>query len=224
MTRNWIIVGLFAVAVAFGIGGERSGVGPDWRPPASDANGILGDLSPLTEPAVLRAGASPGGPFTLVDHTGLAVSDRDFRGKYMLITFGYTSCPDICPTIMGRISAALDLLGERTGNLQPIFVTLDPERDGPDRLASYVDFFHPAFIGLTGSQEQIAAVAERFLVHFEKVYETGAESDPNAYYSIDHSAFIYLMGPDGNYLDVFAHRARPEDLVRDIARHMDALM
>ena len=224
MSQNRRIIGLFAIAVVLAIGAGLAGLGPDRELPEVDTGGALADFSPEAAPAALPEGANPGGPFTLVDHTGRTVTDLDFRGKFMLITFGYISCPDICPTIMGRISVALDLLGERTRDLQPVFVTLDPERDGPERLASYVNFFHPAFIGLTGNQDQIAAAADRYLVHFEKVYETGTETDPDAYYSVDHSAFIYLIGPDGNYLDVFAHRARPEDLARDIARHMDPVM
>src|SRR6516162_9270048 len=110
-----------------------------------------------------------GGPFTLTDHTGKRISDTEFRGKFLLVVFGFTFCPDVCPSELQLISAALDALGPRAARIVPLFVTIDPERDSPEQLATYVKSFHPRLIGLTGTPSEIAAVAKEYRVYVRKV-------------------------------------------------------
>jgi protein SCO1/2 len=155
-----------------------------------------------------------GGPFALTDHTGKRVTDRDFRGKSLLVFFGFTFCPDVCPAGLQVIAAALDKLGPKAERLQPLFVTLDPERDTPAQLAQYVASFHPRLIGLTGTQAEIDAVAKAYRVYFKRV------EDPKstAGYSIDHSAIIYLMGPDGAYVTHFTPTMGADAMAERLAR------
>ena len=137
-----------------------------------------------------------GGPFALIDQTGKAVTDRDFRGKYMLVFFGFTHCPDICPAELQVIAATLDELGAKAKDVVPIFITLDPERDTQEAMAAYVKNFGQRFVGLTGSPEAIAAAAKAYRISYSKFQEDKTQSD----YSIDHSALVYLMGKDGEYI------------------------
>jgi cytochrome oxidase Cu insertion factor (SCO1/SenC/PrrC family) len=138
-----------------------------------------------------------GGPFTLLDHTGTERTDRDFLGKLLIIYFGYTTCPDICPTALMQIGMAVDKLGPAGENVQPIFISVDPERDTTSVLAKYVVMFHPRLVGLTGTPEQIRAVADSYKAYYAKY----TPSD-GAVYLIDHTGFIYLVGPDGRYRGV----------------------
>lgn len=140
--------------------------------------------------------------YMLMDTRGQAITDKDFAGSYQLITFGYTYCPDICPTTLGEMSVIMKRLGDLSERLQPIFITVDPERDTPAVLDRYTAFFHPKIIGLTGSPAVIRRVADNFKVRYEKYHEPG--SDPNRY-SVDHSAGMYLLGPDGKFLTKFAY-------------------
>ena len=140
-----------------------------------------------------------GGPFELTDHTGRVRTERDFRGQLMLVYFGFTYCPDICPTDLQAIGLALDKLGNDAARVQPLFVTVDPERDTAEHLAEYVPLFHPRLIGLTGSLEAVRKAADAYKVYFAKVPIGKEASD----YTVDHTAFIYLMDRDGNYLGFF---------------------
>jgi cytochrome oxidase Cu insertion factor (SCO1/SenC/PrrC family) len=140
-----------------------------------------------------------GGPFELTDHTGHVRTERDFRGQLMLVYFGFTYCPDICPTDLQAIGQALDKLGGEADSVQPLFVTVDPERDTAQHLAEYVPLFHPRLIGLTGSVDAVRKAAEAYKVYFAKVPIGKAPND----YTVDHTAFIYLMDRDGNYLGFF---------------------
>jgi cytochrome oxidase Cu insertion factor (SCO1/SenC/PrrC family) len=140
-----------------------------------------------------------GGPFELIDHTGQARTERDFRGKLMLVYFGFTYCPDVCPTDLQAIGLALDKLGAGADNLQPLFVTVDPERDTREHLAEYVKLFHPRLIGLTGAADAIRRAADAYKVYYAKV-PLGKDAGD---YTVDHTAFIYLMDRDGNYLGFF---------------------
>lgn len=139
-----------------------------------------------------------GGPFALIDHTGTARTEQDFRGKLLLVYFGFTYCPDVCPADLQNIGLALDQLGAAGDRVQPLFVTLDPERDTPAHLADYVPAFHPRLIGLTGDDAAIRAAADAYKVYYAKVTNEGSND-----YTVDHTAFIYLMGPDGKYLGFF---------------------
>lgn len=149
--------------------------------------------------------------YQLIDSHGSVVSERDFAGRFQLIAFGYTYCPDICPTTLAEMSRIMGLLGARSSYLQPLFVTVDPERDTPEVLGRYTVFFHPRIIGLTGSPEQVRGVADRFKVRYEKHWATGAAQDK---YTVDHSAGMYLLGPDGRFVGKFAY-ATPADKIAE---------
>ena len=153
-----------------------------------------------------------GGPFELLDHTGTPRSDRDFRGRLMLIYFGFTYCPDICPTDLMAIGQALDQLGPDADAVQPVFITLDPERDTTEHLAEFVPVFHPRLLGLTGSLDAIGTVAEAYRVYFAKI-PVGKDGGD---YTIDHTSFIYLMDRDGKYLGFFPPGTSAERMVEII--------
>ena len=158
---------------------------------------------------------SIGGPFTLVNHLGETVTDADFRGRFLLLFFGYTYCPDVCPTTLTAIGDALDLLGPDGDKVTPVFITVDPVRDTPEYLAEYLAYFHPRMVGLSGTPDQVAAVAESYRVYYAKGGKAGNED-----YIMDHTAVIYLMDPAGNYLAHFANETTPEDMAAGISRHL----
>lgn len=170
-----------------------------------------------------------GGPFSLVDHNGRDVTDRTFRGRFMLIFFGYTYCPDICPTDLQIIGQAMDRLGGGAENVQPIFISVDPGRDTKAVLADYVGNFHPRLLGLTGAPAQIRAAARAYRAVYRKFFpppvvdnsetENAADDDANYFYS--HSAATYLMGPDGGFLQMFPHGTAPEAMAGDILKHQN---
>jgi protein SCO1/2 len=145
---------------------------------------------PWTPPGT-AAVAQIGGPFTLVGGDGQTVTDRSFPGKWLLVFFGYTHCPDVCPTTLSDLAQALDQLGPEADRLQPLFVTVDPERDTPQVMHDYVASFGNRIVGLTGSAAQIAAAAKAYRVYYAK-HPEGSD------YSMDHSAILYVMRPDGS--------------------------
>jgi cytochrome oxidase Cu insertion factor (SCO1/SenC/PrrC family) len=162
-------------------------------------------------------GVSMGGPFTLVNTAGETVTDATFRGRWMLVYFGFTYCPDVCPTELQTISAALDRLGPLAERIVPVFVTIDPERDTPAALAEYVKLFDERMVGLTGSPEQIAAAARAY-----RVYYARAKSKDTSDYLMDHSSFIYLIGPDGGFRALFRHGIAPEELAGSLRSRVAA--
>jgi protein SCO1/2 len=137
-----------------------------------------------------------GGPFALVNGDGKAVSDKDFRGKYMLVYFGYTFCPDVCPTTLNAVADAMDRLGPKAERLRPVFITVDPKRDSPAVVKQFAAAFGPRVEGLTGSAAQIATVAKAYRVYYAE-HRTGQGPDD---YTMDHSSVLYLMGPDGRFI------------------------
>ena len=154
--------------------------------------------------------AGPGGPFTLTAHTGAKVSDSEFRDKYMLIYFGYSYCPDVCRIELHKLTVALKLLEEEgydTGKIQPLFISVDPERDTVAELADYVLDFHPSLIALTGSLEEIAEVAGKYRVYYQKREQEGIDG-----YLMDHQSYIFVMNPDGSYNRLFTSRDTPQDI------------
>ena len=172
--------------------------------------------APGAGPAVIATkGADIGGSFTLTDHRGKRVSDKDFRGRYMLIFFGYTFCPDVCPLELQTVGRALDILGAKGERITPIFISVDPARDTPALLKDYVAAFHPRMVGLTGSSADIAAAAKAYRIYYRKSAGTKAEAKD---YLMDHSAFIYLVGPDGKLVALFRPKTAPEELARELAR------
>ncbi len=153
-----------------------------------------------------------GGPFTLVDHNGKARGDGDFRGEHLLIYFGYTFCPDVCPTALSDMALALDALGDDAAKVRPVFITVDPSRDTPARLKPYVANFHPRLVGLTGSEAAVAAPAKAYRVYFAKSKTEAAPGE----YLMDHTSIIYLMSPDGRYLTHFTHGITAETMAKRI--------
>lgn len=148
----------------------------------------------------MPGGVSVGGPFTLVNTAGETVTEASFRGRWMLVYFGYTFCPDVCPTELQTMSAALDRLGPLGAKVVPVFITVDPERDTPAALAEYTKLFDERLVGLTGSKEQVAGAAKSY-----RVYYARAKAKDNSDYLMDHSSFIYLVGPDGGFRALFRH-------------------
>ncbi|MCP5366945.1 MAG: SCO family protein [Hyphomicrobiales bacterium] len=171
-------------------------------------------IAGLCAAAASPAGAAaPGGRFILWDKSHQAVTDQDFRGRFMLVFFGYTFCPDICPTSLNTIAEAMELLGKDAQQVVPIFISVDPARDTVEHLRDYVDAFDSRIVGLTGTPEMIARVAAAYKVTYTKVKEAGTEDDN---YTIDHTASVFLMGPDGKFLVKFLHGITPEDLAKRI--------
>lgn len=163
----------------------------------------------------LPPGISLGGPFSLVRQDGVPVTERDYAGRWLLVYFGFTYCPDVCPTELGRIADAIDALGPAGERVTPILITIDPQRDTPAVLADYVSRFHPRMQGLTGSVEQIAEVARRY-----RVYYARAQNQTTTEYLMDHSSFMYLVGPDGRVRTLFRPDAAVEDMSRAIAAQL----
>jgi cytochrome oxidase Cu insertion factor (SCO1/SenC/PrrC family) len=155
------------------------------REPAAEAT---------VETASVSTGVSIGGPFHLIDDKGHDVTDADYRGHWMLVFFGYTNCPDECPLTLQKMAAAFQNLGPLADKLAPLFVTVDPARDTPARLASYLENFDPRITGLTGSDEQIAAAAKAY-----RVYYSPAEHEKSGADVVSHSTFLYLMNPAGKF-------------------------
>ena len=166
------------------------------------------------QPVQSSGTALVGGPFSLVGADGKPVTDRDFRGRYMLIFFGFTHCPDICPAELQVIAQALEQLGDKAKNVVPIFITLDPERDTPEAMGNYVKSFGPNFVGLTGSPEAIAAAAKAYRVSYAKVEDKESAAD----YSVDHSALVYLMDPEGRYVTHFSYGLSAEQMAEKLGK------
>jgi protein SCO1/2 len=157
-----------------------------------------------------------GGPFELIDQTGKRRTDAEFRGKLMIVYFGYTRCPDICPADLMQISLTIDKLGPAGKDVQPLFISVDPERDTASILADYVSAFNPRLIGLTGTPEQIRAVVDSYKAYYAKY----VPPDGGAYL-IDHAGFIYLIGRSGEYLGFFPPGTSAARMVEVIRQHLN---
>lgn len=154
-----------------------------------------------------------GGPISLVDQDGKPVTDSDFRGRYMLVYFGFTYCPDVCPTSLNRNMQALDLLDPaKAERIEPILISIDPARDTPAHLKDYVRAFSPRMVGLTGSAEQVAAAAKAYGVYYAKV----ENADDPEHYLMDHTSITYLMGPDGAFIQHFRHDLAPDEMAAQL--------
>jgi len=161
-----------------------------------------------------NAGAAAiGGPFKLTDQNGQLRTDADFRGQYMLVFFGYTNCPDVCPTTLQMLTDAVTSLGAKAAKVTPIFITVDPERDTAKALKDYAANFTPRLVTLTGSAADIAAVAKEYRVYYAKAGE-----GPN--YAMDHTALIYLMGPDGAYVTHYTPDLTADDIAKDLGKRI----
>lgn len=192
LTASAVVIGLWATGlVQFGAGGKSGS-------------------------SIVIAGAPQiGGAFELVNHKGEAVTNADFNGKLMLVFFGYTFCPDVCPTEMQTLSVVMEELGDDAGDAVPVFVTVDPSRDTVPVMAGFVEAFHPSFVGLTGSEAQIADIKKRY-----KVFSQRDENGDPEYYLVDHTSYTYLMDRKGDLITVFAYGTPPEDMVAKIREQL----
>ena len=158
-----------------------------------------------------------GGAFSLVNQDGQNVTEADFAGKPILVFFGFTYCPDVCPLSLDLLGAALDKLAETApetaARLQPVFISVDPARDTPAQMKDYLSYFHPSLTGLTGSRAQIDAVKKAFRVYAARAKDT----DANGHYNVDHSSLFYLMDGDNRYLAHFTHNLTPTQLAAGLA-------
>lgn len=194
---SWLFTVLALVALAVYVGPTLLKVVPE-RGPSQKGEALIG------------------GSFTLINGDGDTVTDADFKGRFMLVYFGFTHCPDICPTTLLMVAQALEQLGADAKNIVPIFITLDPERDTPEIVGAYVKNFSDNMVGLTGSKAQIDAAANAYKIYFSKV-----KSDDSAMgYMIDHSGFVYLMDGQGKYLTHFSHTMPLQALVSGIRKHV----
>ena len=187
-----LLIAILALAAAGGLAlvGALLGTIPLPRAPTSG--------SAILHKAIRTGTPSVGGPFTLVSTKGESVTDQSFRGKWLLIFFGYTSCPDVCPTALANVSVAIEKFGGDTSRLQPLFVTVDPQRDTRDIMASYLQSFDPRILGLTGTPAQIDSVTKAYRVYVALDKTESSDDD----YLVSHSAYLYLMDPKGKFVNV----------------------
>ncbi len=176
---------------------------------------MLAACSPAAGDPPLK-GATMGGPFTLTSHQGRQVSDTDFAGKYRLVYFGYSFCPDVCPVDLQTLSAGLRQFesedSERAEKVQPIFITVDPRRDTAEALSRYVAAFHPRLIGLTGSEEEIARAARAYAI----TYQAQPPATPGGEYLVDHLRIAVLYGPEGEPVAIIPHDEGPSGVAAEL--------
>ena len=156
-----------------------------------------------------------GGEFTLTNHAGETFSNKDLLGKHSLVFLGFTHCPAICPTAMLSVTNAMNQLGEKASEVTPVFISVDPERDTPERLKEYFADYHPSIVGLTGTPEQVKQVAAAY-----KAYYAPMTADETGNYDMSHSSFLYLMSPEGEYVAHFPHTVGEEILVEEISKRL----
>jgi protein SCO1 len=156
-----------------------------------------------------------GGPFSLTDQNGVNRTDREYRGKYLLVFFGYTYCPDVCPTTLAVIKSALDMMGSRADRIVPLFITVDPKRDTPEKLKTYLSSFGPRFVGLTGDDKAIASVAKEYRVYYQtRPAENGGD------YTVDHSGVVYLMDGSGAFIANYSLDNSPDAMAQDLLKRL----
>jgi cytochrome oxidase Cu insertion factor (SCO1/SenC/PrrC family) len=156
------------------------------------------------------------GEFSLIDHHGKPVTDMDYRGSWPLIFFGYTHCPDVCPTALGVVALVMDELGPDADKVQPLFITVDPARDTPEIMSEFVAAFHPRIIGLSGSAKQVKAAAQSHRAYYAKAPAVEGMEEVVGEYAMDHSAYLYLMDPEGVYAHVFSPTDTAEEITAEI--------
>lgn len=172
----------------------------------------------LAPPATETTGkALIGGPFSLVDGTGRRITNKDFAGRPMLVYFGFTHCPDVCPAGLQVIAAALDRMGDKAKDVHTLFITVDPERDTPELIGKYVASFHSRIVGLSGTPDEIAAVTKAYRVYAKKVPDETAPGE----YSVDHSSFMYLMNGRGEFVRHFPHSVDAAVLAAELTKAVD---
>lgn len=176
----------------------------------------LGFLIPVGKPDLEVSQSFIGGDFEMVNHRGETVTQETFKGRHMLVYFGYTFCPDVCPTELQAVTVALNDMGKKADAITPVFVTIDPERDDVAAVREYIGFFHPRLVGLTGTPAQVETITDAFGVFYAKARDTGETSD----YLMDHSSLIFLMDEDGRYVTHIRTGTAPEVMARQL---IDAL-
>jgi protein SCO1/2 len=174
----------------------------------------LGNQRPRFGRVIATGQATIGGPFSLTDQNGRIRNDKDFAGRYMLVYFGYTNCPDVCPTTLAVIAEAMKRLGRLSQKIVPIFVTVDPARDTPKVLKAYLNAFGSEFVGLTGTEPSIALIAKEYHVWYHR------HKPVNGLYAVDHSNAIYLMGPDGKFIADYNETMGPKGLAKALRKQM----
>ena len=167
----------------------------------------------LASPSVRPRGALIGGPFALQDGSGKTISDQTLKGRPFLVYFGYTHCPDVCPTELAKISDILSKMGDKP--IPAVFITVDPERDTPKVMGDYVSSFNPAMIGLSGSPQAVEAAEKTF-----RVYAHKGQPQPDGDYSMDHSSIVYLMDKNGAFVEAFNVERSPEDAAKDLEKYL----
>jgi protein SCO1 len=179
-------------------------------------SGIAVAIALMSSQPLVLAANSPvtiGGPFTLTQPDGTTVTEQTYRGKWLLVFFGFTSCPDTCPTVLLEIAAALEKLGPDANKLQPLFITVDPLRDTPAVMGNYTQSFDPSIVGLTGTPQQIAAVAQEYGVYYAP-HKSGLSAED---YVMDHGTYLYLMDPEGKFVRAF-EADTPGDRIAETVR------
>ncbi len=179
------------------------------RPSADDP------FAPCRDSVIAGGASSIGGPFTLVDETGKTVTDKDVFTKPSLVYFGYTFCPDVCPADTSRNAEAIDIIAEMGYDVQPVFISIDPERDTPEVVADFTDYLHEDMLGLTGTPEQVKAASQAYKTYFRK-----QDGDPE-YYLVDHSTFSYLVFPDTGFVEFFKRDLTADELANKMACYLD---
>ena len=154
--------------------------------------------------------------FELTDHRGMVQTDEDFAGRWMLVFFGFTNCPDVCPTTLSEVAAVMEGLGDEAAMVQPIFITIDPERDTPTALAEYVPMFDAGIIGLTGTPEQIAATSETFPIFFERIEEATAPGG----YTMGHTSHLFLFDPRAGFANSWPYGTPAEEILADLRKRI----
>jgi len=188
--KRLILILTAVIAGALAVVGVMFVMNPDPR--------ILTSESAIVGKTIRTGTAAIGGPFTLVSTDGENITDKSFRGKWLLIFFGYTFCPDLCPTALTNVSAALEKIGAATNQIQPLFITVDPKRDTREVMADYLKSFDSRILGLTGTQAQIDSMIKEYRLYVaSQKSETGGDD-----YLVSHSAYIYLMNPQGKFVNV----------------------
>jgi protein SCO1 len=178
--------------------------------------GVFAVLLVVTKPQAgsLIGTAAIGGPFQLVDQNGRTVTDKDLKGEPFLVFFGFTHCPDACPTTLLELSDVLEKLGSDADKVHVLFITIDPERDSPNALKDYLSAFNSRLLGLSGDLAAVTAVARAYHVYFKKVPVEGGD------YTMDHTALIYLMNKDGQFVSPFSLKRSPQDAAAELRRFL----
>ena len=202
--KNWrLLIPVLMVLVALASVATQM----NWFGLGSPAQQALRAGVPVPGGAVIGAPINIGGPFRLTAADGRSVTDRDFLGKWMLVYFGYTNCPDTCPTALNNIANALDMLGPKAADIAPLFITIDPARDTPAIMGAYTAKFDRRIIGLTGTPEETSRVAREF-----RVYASSEPHDDHGRMVLDHSSVIVIMNPQGRFADALNGNANPETI------------